>query len=915
MKKVVYSFGEGVAEGDASMREELGGKGANLAEMTNLGLPIPPGFTISAAACREFLDQGERLPDGLAQQVNEALARLEEVTGKRFGDKEKPLLISVRSGAAISMPGMMDTVLNLGLNDSTVRALARVSGDERFAQDCRRRFIQMYGNVVLGLPAELFETVLAEMKASRHLTDDTELQARDWAELVRIYQDLVAREAGQPFPEDPQQQLFGAIEAVFSSWNNKRAVSYRRIHGIPADLGTAVNVQSMVFGNLGEDCATGVAFTRDPSTGEKRFYGEWLPNAQGEDVVAGIRTPRPINREGVEPGVDDRSLECAMPDVWSRLVDIADRLERHYHDMQDIEFTIEHRKLYMLQTRTGKRTGLAAVRIAVEMVDEGRIGKAQALRNVAPDQLVQLLAPVFPPQAKAEALAEGRVVASGLPAGPGAACGRVVLSAEKAVDMVRNEGQKVILVRTETSPEDIEGMEAAEGILTARGGMTSHAAVVARGRGKSCVVGCGDLVIDPRTKQIRVRDRIIRQGDWVSIDGSTGELILGQISTHPSDIVRVVVDGTLSADHSEVHRLFFRLLGWAGEFKRLGVRANADEPEDARVARLFGAEGIGLCRTEHMFFDPERIRAVRAMILADGREARQATLARILPLQREDFAGIFRAMEGLPVTIRLLDPPLHEFLPRARAETEAVARELDVTVERLAETIEALTEMNPMLGHRGCRLGLSHPEIYDVQVQAIFEAACHLAEERVDVRPEIMIPLVGSFQEIQRTRKQVVARADEVMERSGQRVDYTVGTMIEVPRACLVADRIATEAQFFSFGTNDLTQMGFGFSRDDVGSFLPGYLEEGILPADPFRSLDREGIGQLVRMAADAGRRARPDLKLGICGEHGGDPASIEFFDGVGLDYVSCSPYRVPVARLAAARAALADPDGERSLH
>ena len=906
MKKYVYFFGEGRAEGNAAMRQELGGKGANLAEMTNMGLPIPPGFTISAGACRRFLASEGRFPEGLNEQVEEAVHRLEEVTGKRFGSDDTPLLVSVRSGAAVSMPGMMDTVLNLGLNDHTVKVLARASGDERFARDCHRRFVQMYGNVVLGVPTETFEDAIDALKKKRGVRDDTELTGEDWAGLVGLFHDLVAGAAGRSFPEQPGEQLWGAIEAVFRSWHNKRAESYRRIQGIPAAMGTAVNVQAMVFGNLGEDCATGVAFTRDPASGERRFYGEWLPNAQGEDVVAGNRTPRPINRSDERgPGGEDLSLESAMPDIHVQLLDIARRLEEHYRDMQDIEFTIEHGTLYMLQTRSGKRTGLAAVRIAVEMVEENLIDKQQALLNVEPDQLVQLLAPVFPPEAKSRALAEGRVVARGLPAGPGAASGRVVLSAEKAVDMVRNKGQKVVLVRTETSPEDIEGMEVAEGILTARGGMTSHAAVVARGRGKSCVVGCSSLVVDPLTKEIRAGERVIRQGDWLSIDGATGEVILGELPTHPSEVVRVLVDGSLPADESPLYRVFSRLLGWAGEFKPLGVRANADEPGDARVARLFGAEGIGLCRTEHMFFEAERIRAVRAMILAGDTDSRRLALEKILPLQREDFEAIFRTMEGLPVTIRLLDPPLHEFLPGERSEIEVVARDLGVTVARLGEKIESLRELNPMLGHRGCRLGISYPEIYEIQVQAIFEAACRLKQDRIDILPEVMIPLVGSAEEFRRTRRSVIAVADQVMERTGQRVDYLVGTMIEVPRACLVAGEIAKEAQFFSFGTNDLTQMGFGFSRDDVGSFLPAYLEQGILPSDPFQSLDQEGIGQLVRMAVRRGRRSRPDLKLGICGEHGGDPASVEFFHSLGLDYVSCSPYRVPVARLAAARAAI----------
>jgi pyruvate,orthophosphate dikinase len=906
VSRYVYFFGDGRAEGNARMKKELGGKGANLAEMTNLGLPIPPGFTISAEVCRLFLSAGDSYPVGLREQVEEALERVEACTGRRFGSGSNPLLVSVRSGAAVSMPGMMDTVLNLGLNGDTAKALAHAAGDDRFALDCRRRFMQMYGNVVLGIPIERFESRLEALKAARRTQQDTELDANDLRGLVQEYHDLVRQETGEPFPESPHNQLWGAIEAVFKSWNNKRAVSYRRIHGIVSDLGTAVNVQAMVFGNLGEDCATGVAFTRDPATGEKTFYGEWLPNAQGEDVVAGIRTPRHVNhRPGDSAEEKRRSLQETMPEIHAQLLEISRTLEEHYKDMQDIEFTIEHDKLYMLQTRSGKRTGLAAVRTAVEMVDEGLIDKAQALQNVEPGHLEQLLAPVFPRQEKEQARREGRVVARGLPAGPGAASGRVVLSAEKAVDMVRNKEEQVLLVRPETSPEDIEGMEVAEGILTTRGGMTSHAAVVARGRGKACVVGCGDLIVDGRTKQVRAGDRVIKQGDWISIDGTTGEVILGQLSTRPSEIVQVLVEASLPAEESQTYRNFSRLLGWASEFKRLKVRTNADEPGDSRVARLFGAEGIGLCRTEHMFFDAERIRAVREMILASDTESRRQALAKIMPLQRDDFEGILRAMEDLPVTIRLLDPPLHEFLPHERAEIEAVAKDLGVTVEKVREKIDALRELNPMLGHRGCRLGLSHPEIYEVQAQAIFEAACALKKEGVRVLPEVMIPLVGHAEEFRRTRRQVLAVAERVMEEAGTRVDFLVGTMIEIPRACLVAAEIAREAEFFSFGTNDLTQMGFGFSRDDAGTFLPAYLESGILTADPFQTLDQEGIGQLVKMAFERGRAARPDLKIGICGEHGGDPASVEFFHFTGLDYVSCSPYRVPVARLAAARSAL----------
>ncbi|MFQ5670506.1 MAG: pyruvate, phosphate dikinase [Acidobacteriota bacterium] len=906
MSRQIYDFGQGKADGNARMKRDLGGKGANLAEMTNLGLPIPPGFTISAEVCRQFLSSGEAVLETLRPQVEEALQRLERATGKKFGATENPLLVSVRSGAAVSMPGMMDTILNLGLNEATAAGLARSSDDARFAGDCYRRFIQMYGNVVLGILGEQFEALLEALKKDRGLDLDTQVAAEDWMRLVAEYKDLVRRETGAEFPEDPAAQLWGAIEAVFRSWNNRRAEAYRRINRIPSGLGTAVNVQAMVFGNLGDDCATGVAFTRDPASGERRFYGEWLPNAQGEDVVAGIRTPRHINRrEGDAAEEQERSLEAAMPGIYKQLLEISARLEKHYLDMQDMEFTIEHGRLFMLQTRSGKRTGLAAVRIAVEMVDEGLISKSRALLNVEADHLSQLLAPVFPLEEKAAAVKEGRILARGLPAGPGAASGRVVLSAEKAVDMVRNKGEHVLLVRTETSPEDIEGMELAEGILTTRGGMTSHAAVVARGRGKACVVGCGSLVVDQRTKQVRAGEKTVRQGDWISLDGTTGEVILGRLPTRPSEIVQVLVEESLPAEQSAVYQTFSRLLGWAAEARTLKVRTNADEPADARVARRFGAQGIGLCRTEHMFFGAERIRVVRDMILADSVKARKEALERILPLQRDDFEKIFQVMEGLPVTVRLLDPPLHEFLPAERAEIEGVARDLGVPVERLREKIAAMQETNPMLGHRGCRLGLSHPEIYEVQIQAIFEAACDLTARGIRVLPEVMIPLVGTTEEFRRARQMVVRVAERIMDRKETRVEYLVGTMIEIPRACLVAGEIASEAQFFSFGTNDLTQMGFGFSRDDVGTFLPFYLENGILPADPFQTLDQPGIGQLITMGLERGRKSRPDLKVGICGEHGGDPASVEFFHRAGLDYVSCSPYRVPVACLAAARAAL----------
>jgi pyruvate,orthophosphate dikinase len=897
-KKYVYKFGPGGAEGRADMKNLLGGKGANLAEMSNLGIPVPPGFTISTEMCTVYYEQDRNYPPELEEQVKEAMAWVEEKMGAKFGDPENPLLVSVRSGARVSMPGMMDTVLNLGLNDETVQGLIKNSNNERFGWDSYRRFVQMYGDVVLGLKPESkeevdpFEAIIDEMKEEKGAKLDTDLTAEDLKELVRRFKQLIKEKKGVDFPEDPWEQLWGAINAVFGSWMNPRAITYRKLNGIPDDWGTAVNVQAMVFGNMGDDSATGVAFTRDPATGEKEFYGEYLINAQGEDVVAGIRTPLQITKKrsvewAQQNGISEEerrtrypSLEEYMPEVYEELVKVYQTLERHYRDMQDIEFTIQRRRLWMLQTRVGKRTAQAAVRIAVDMVDEGLISKEEAILRVAPDQLDQLLHPQFDPKA------EKKVIARGLPASPGAATGRVVFHAEDAEDWA-SRGEKVILVRIETSPEDIGGMSVAQGILTARGGMTSHAAVVARGMGTCCVAGCGALQIDYAKKQMRVDDLVIKEGDWISIDGSTGEVMLGQVPT---------IEPQLSGH-------FGRLMEWADEIRRLGVRTNADTPKDAQVARNFGAEGIGLCRTEHMFFEGDRIKAVREMILADDEAGRRKALEKLLPMQKGDFYQILKVMHDLPVTIRTLDPPLHEFLPHEEEQQREMAEEMGVPVEKIKEKVQALQEFNPMLGHRGCRLGITYPEITEMQARAIMEAACELTREGVKVYPEIMIPLVGTKEELAHQREVVVRVAEEVQKQYGVKVDYKVGTMIEVPRAALTADRIAEVAEFFSFGTNDLTQMTFGFSRDDAGKFLMEYIDKKILPEDPFRTLDQDGVGQLVEMGVQKGRKTRPDLKVGICGEHGGDPKSVEFCHRVGLDYVSCSPYRVPIARLAAAQA------------
>ncbi len=874
----VYFFGAGSTDGNGKMKELLGGKGAGLAEMTSLGIPVPSGFTITTEVCTHFNEHKGQYPSGLEAEVQLSLAKIEEAMGGRYGSPSDPLLLSVRSGARTSMPGMMDTVLNLGLNDETVEGLAKKTGNPRFAYDSYRRFIQMYADVVMGMEHEDFEKILEEKKDRKGARLDTELDAADLKDLVRLYKGAVQKSLGRDFPSDVKAQLWNAIAAVFNSWNTKRAIEYRRIHAIPEHWGTAVNVQSMVFGNMGDDCATGVAFTRDPSTGERKFFGEYLVNAQGEDVVAGIRTPLPIN------GTPD-SLEKTMPQAYKTLVDIYRKLESHYKDMQDIEFTIQKGKVWMLQTRSGKRTGPAAVRIAVDMVGEGILTEKEALLRVSPSHLDQLLHPALDPKAKRETF----VLAKGLPASPGAAVGRVVFTAADAQEWAER-GEKVILVRQETSPEDIHGMHAAQGILTARGGMTSHAAVVARGMGKSCVSGCGDLNVDYKKEAFEAKGTVVHKGDWITIDGATGEVIRGQVAT---------IQPELSGD-------FGRLMAWADKHRRIKVRTNADTPVDSRGARQFGAEGIGLCRTEHMFFEPNRIDAVREMILADNPSEREKALAKILPMQKSDFQSIFREMKGLPVTIRLLDPPLHEFLPQTDQEIADLAKKTGISADKLKHKAESLHEFNPMLGHRGCRLGISYPEIYQMQVRAIMEAACELAkDEGFKIIPEIMIPLVGHVNELKRMREETEKVCRQVIEEKKCPIEYLIGTMIELPRAAITADEIAGYADFFSFGTNDLTQTTFGFSRDDAGKFLPLYVEKGILATDPFVTLDQTGVGGFIRMGVEKGRSIKKTLKVGICGEHGGDAASVEFCHDIDLDYVSCSPYRVPIARLAAAHAAL----------
>ena len=920
--KFVYRFGGADSEGNAGMKNLLGGKGANLAEMSALGIPVPAGFTITTEVCTRYYEQGASYPAGLEGQVDEAVAHVEKVMGAIFGSTENPLLLSVRSGARVSMPGMMDTVLNLGLNDETVEGLIKSGGDKRFAYDSYRRFVQMYGDVVLEVRAEAktdhdpFEEIMDGLKAEKGVTEDLDLGWEDLKELVARYKARIEAHTGTAFPEDPKEQLWGAVGAVFRSWMGDRAQAYRSMNGIPEEWGTAVNVQSMVYGNMGTDCATGVGFTRDSATGENRKNGEYLINAQGEDVVAGIRTPLQLTladsrTSATNAGIseEDRrekfaSLEEAMPGNFAELMAIYERLEDHYGDMQDVEFTIQKGKLWMLQTRTGKRTGFAACRIAVDMVNEGRIDKDEALRRVEPEQLNQLLRPVFDPKAKAAALAEGRNLARGLPAGPGAATGKIVFHASDAEEWVAQGKGPVILVRIETSPEDIRGMDAADGILTKLGGMTSHAALVARQMGKICVAGCGTLDINYKAGTLSVGETVLNEGDWLSLDGFAGEVLAGRVETRPSEVLQVLFEGVESTEGS-VYSFYDQLMTWADETRTLEIRTNADQPDQAAQARAFGAKGIGLCRTEHMFFGEDRISAVRQMILADTAAERQVALDKLLPMQRADFEGIFTAMDGHPVTIRTLDPPLHEFLPHTDKEIEALAAELGVPAQKFKDKAESLHEFNPMLGHRGCRLGIVYPEITAMQARAIFEAAVAVAKKGIDVQPEIMIPLVGHVKELALQKAIVLEQADAVFEEAGTKIDFLLGTMIELPRAALTADEIAEEAQFFSFGTNDLTQTAMGLSRDDSGRFLPDYVEKKIYAADPFQSLDISGVGQLVEIAVQKGRSARPDIKLGICGEHGGDPASIHFFHKVGLRYVSCSPPRVPIARLAAARAAL----------
>ncbi len=905
-RKYVYFFGNGKAEGKAEMKNLLGGKGANLAEMTNLGIPVPAGFTISTEVCTAYYENNKKYPGSLKEQVGKALQKVEKVMGKKLGDPANPLLVSVRSGARSSMPGMMETVLNVGLTTRTIPGLVAKTNNERFVFDAYRRLIMMYSDVVMEKAAGLehaegegirlqLEHAMEEMKRIRTVVQDTDLTAADLKKLCDIFKDKVKEVLGKPFPDDAEEQLWGGIGAVFQSWNGKRAVSYRRIEGIPDYWGTAVNVQAMVFGNTGEASATGVGFTRNPATGDKKFYGEWLPNAQGEDVVAGIRTPLPINKA---IKTDDtkhlKSLEEVMPKLYKQLDGIRIKLEKHYRDMQDIEFTIEDGTLWMLQTRVGKRNGIAAIQMAVDMVKQKLITKKEALMRVRPDQLDELLHPMIDPLVEKQK----HVLAKGLPAGPGGGTGRIVFTADDAEEWAKR-GEKVILVRNETSPEDVHGMHAAMAILTAKGGMTSHAALVARGWGKCCIVGCGALDISVTAKTVYVNGITLKEGDWITLNGTKGVVYEGQLPLLPTD--------------PEKNKAYKQLMKWADEVRSLGVRTNADTPHDAALARSFGAEGIGLCRTEHMFFDPQRIKAMRQMIVAEDQHDRRRAIMRLLPFQKEDFMGILEAMKGLPVTIRLLDPPLHEFVSLNEEQTAELAQELGISETRLKARIAQLHELNPMLGHRGCRLGITYPEISEMQARAIFQAAAELTKKRIKVLPEVMIPLAGSVTELANQGAIVERVAQEVQKETKAKFTYLIGTMIELPRACVVADQIAKEAEFFSFGTNDLTQTTFGFSRDDVGSFLPEYVSKGILPADPFQQLDQEGVGQLVAMGVSKGRQTRKDLKVGICGEHGGDPSSIDFCHRVGLNYVSCSPFRVPIARLAAAQAALNNPQKKRT--
>jgi pyruvate,orthophosphate dikinase len=907
MSKYVYFFGNGKAEGRAEMKDLLGGKGANLAEMTNIGLPVPAGFTLTTEICTYYYAHDRQYPPELKAEVEDAMRRTETAMGARFGDPKNPLLVSCRSGARVSMPGMMDTVLNIGLNEATLRGLIEKTGNERFAWDSYRRFVQMYGDVVLGLKPQSkteidpFEQIMEELKHAKGVKLDTELTTEDLKELVRRFKKAVQSRTGKDFPDDAYDQMWGAIGAVFGSWMNDRAMVYRRQYSIPHDWGTAANICSMVFGNMGDDCCTGVAFTRDPATGDKVFYGEYLINAQGEDVVAGIRTPKKI-----------AELQKDMPAVYKQLDEIRNILEKHYRDVQDIEFTVQKGKLWMLQTRNGKRTGFAAVRFAVDMVNEGLIKKEEALSasRLPPDDLNQLLQPLFDPEAKRKAIAEGRLLAKGINAGPGAATGRIKFHAEDAEAWVHKHGKgnpegRVILCRRETSPEDIRGMQAADGILTAFGGASSHAALVSRQMGKVCIVGCNALNIDYTKGTLTVGNKVLHDGDWISIDGFTGEVLAGQVATRPSEVVQVLIEKTLKPEQSKVYQQFAELMRWADEVRKLRVRTNADKPKEAADAVAFGAEGIGLCRTEHMFFEGNRIDAMREMILATTVDARKKALDKLLPYQRSDFEGIFKAMQGRPVTIRTLDPPLHEFLPHQPEQQKELGAKIGVPAEMIARRVQELHEANPMLGHRGCRLGIVYPEITQMQCRAIFEAACNVQQSGTKVEPEVMIPLVGFLPELKEQARIAHETAKQVFAEKGVTVPYLVGTMIELPRACVVADQIAKEAQFFSFGTNDLTQTTLGMSRDDYGSFIRYYLEHDLVAKDPFQTIDIDGVGGLMRLGVERGRSSRPELKVGICGEHGGDPETVRFCHKIGLNYVSCSPFRVPIARLAAAQAAL----------
>jgi pyruvate,orthophosphate dikinase len=908
MSKYVYFFGGKSADGNGKMKELLGGKGANLAEMCLIGLPVPAGFTITTEVCTYYYDHGKQYPPELKGQVEAALKQTEEVMGAKFGDPKQPLLVSCRSGARVSMPGMMDTVLNIGLNEKTLQGLIDATGNERFAWDCYRRFVQMYGDVVLDLKPQHkeeedpFEHIMKELKKERGVEFDNQLSVKDLQELVKRFKKTVKAKKGKDFPDDPMEQMWGAVASVFGSWNNDRAIVYRRQYGYPHDWGTAANICSMVFGNMGDDSGTGVAFTRDPATGEKVFYGEYLINAQGEDVVAGIRTPKKI-----------AEMEKDMPAVYKELLQIRETLENHYRNVQDIEFTIQKGKLWMLQTRNGKRTGFAAVKFAVDFVDEGKITKETAISAdwVPPDDLNQLLQPVFDPEAKRKA----KVIGKGINAGPGAATGRIMFFAEDAEAWVAKHGKpdahgnrdpngRVILVRQETSPEDIRGMQAADGILTAAGGASSHAALVSRQMGKVCVAGCKDLEINYRARTVTVKGQVYKEGDFISVDGFTGEVMAGQVATRPSEVIQVLIEKTLKPEQARVYQQYAKLMGWADEARKLKIRTNADKPDQASQAIAFGAEGIGLCRTEHMFFD--HIKEMREMILAETPEDRKKALAKLLPFQRADFEGLFKAMKGYPVTIRTLDPPLHEFLPHDEKGQAEVAKELGISTQKVAERVKSLHEFNPMLGFRGCRLGIVYPEITEMQARAIFEAACNVAKGGMKVEPEVMIPLVGFPAELKAQAKIVRDTAEKVFAEKGVKVPYLVGTMIELPRACIVADQIAKEAEFFSFGTNDLTQTGLGMSRDDYGSFIRVYLEHDLVPRDPFQTIDFDGVGGLMQIGVERGRKTRGDLKIGICGEHGGEPDSVKFCHRIGLNYVSCSPFRVPIARLAAAQAALA---------